>query len=88
MLKKKIGIFITSNEYLRNFVDSGIINKLSKNLEVHIFKNENIKIDKKKIKNCKSIRNFENSHNNSNHQYWNLIKLWKYRNKAKSFKAR
>ena len=43
---------------------------------------------KKKIKNCKSIRKFENSHNNSNHQYWNLIKLWKYRNKAESFKAR
>ncbi len=88
MLKKKIGIFITSNEYLRNFVNSGIINKLSKNLEIHIFINKNIKIDKRKIKNCKSIRNYKNSHNNSNHQYWNLIKLWKYRDKAKSFKAR
>lgn len=88
MLKKKIGFFITSEEYLRNFVNSNIINQISKNFEVHIFLNEKIKIDKRKVKNCKSISKFSSSSNEKSHQYWNLIKIWKYRDKAKSFEAR
>ena len=88
MQKKKIGIFITSKEYVRNFIDTGIVDKLSQNNEVHIFYNENLAINKKKLTNCKSIAKYNNSKNENYQQFNNRVNLWRNRKKAISFKAR
>ena len=53
MQKKKIGIFITEKEFVRNFINTGIVNKISKNNEVYVFYNENITFNLKKLTNCK-----------------------------------
>ena len=88
MSKKNIGLFITTKQYVRNFIDTGIVNNLSKDFYVHIFFNESIKIKKDKLTNCQSITKYKNSKNHNSHQFHNIVKLWKNRNKAKSFRAR
>lgn len=88
MKKKKIGIFITSEEYYRNFIKSNIVNDLARSFETHVFFPENLKIDKEKIRNCKSISKFQISKKENIHQYWNRINIWRQRSRAISFKAR
>jgi hypothetical protein len=88
MQKKKIGIFITDKEFVRNFINTGIVNKISKNNEVYVFYNENLAFNLKKLTNCKSITKYNNSQNEQRHQFNNKINLWRNRKKAISFKAR
>ena len=88
MHQKKIGIFITGKEYVRNFINTGIVDKISRNSEVHVFYNENLAINLKKLTNCKSITKYSNSQNEQSHQFNNKINLWRNRKKAISFKVR
>ena len=88
MSKKNIGLFIINKDYVRNFIDTGIVNNLSKDFHVHIFFNEFVKIRKAKLTNCQSITKYKNSKNHNSHHFHNIVKLWKHRNKAKSFRAR
>ena len=88
MQKKKIGIFITGAEYVRNFINTGIVDKISKKIPVHVFYNEKLNINFKKLTNCQSITKYKNSENENAHQFNNKINLWRNRKKAISFKTR
>lgn len=88
MQKKKIGIFLTEAQYVRNVINSGIVDAISKKIETHVFYNEKLTIDLKKLKNCQSITKYNNSQTENYHQFNNLINLWRNRKKAISFKSR
>ena len=86
--KKRIGFFISDKAYVRNFIDTGILNNLSKSFDIYVFLKKDLNIEKNKIINAKLIESYELSKNDKYHQYANLVSLWNRKEKAISFEKR
>ena len=86
--KKRIGFFISDKAYVRNFIDTGILNNLSKSFDIYIFFKKDLNFEKNKIINAKLIESYELSKNDKYHQYANLVSLWNRKEKAISFEKR
>jgi len=86
--KKRIGFFISDKSYVRNFIDTGILNNLCKKFDIYVFLNESFVFDKEKIKNATLIETYKPPKNDGLHQYANLVSLWNKNYKALSFRRR
>lgn len=86
--KKRIGFFISDKAYVRNFIDTGILNNLSKSFDIYVFFKKDLNFEKNKIIDAKLIESYELSKNDKYHQYANLVSLWNRKEKAISFEKR
>ena len=88
-MKKQILFVVESNNYLRNFVTSNILNELSKDYDLHFSINKSTsQFAKEKINNLSKTTTY---YSDSKWNFYNIIfdlTMWRKRKKSKTFQYR
>ena len=74
-IRKELAFLFSDKAYVRNFIDTGILNNLSKSFDIYVFLKKDLNFEKNKIINAKLIESYELSKNDKYHQYANLVSL-------------
>ena len=85
-VKKRILIPINSDLYIRNYIRTGVLNKLKKNFDLFFIANKDLKNleELDKLENFKGYFQYSHAEETRHRRILNTL-MWRYRNSSKSF---